>query len=143
MAIVNQPPIYELVINDEKKATLPWILWANNVAAGDVGTAWTPTFQNLTEVGTAVKTGIYYILSNALVYFRVIITPGTNTSAVAGTTYIDNFPLTLVAPAGFDAIVDNANSARGTTNASNNRLYTPSWTNITSQVILSGLIEAT
>lgn len=127
----------------DNKATLPYILFFNNIVSGDIGTSWTPTFSGLTEVGSATITGVYFSLSNALVYFRVIITPGTSTSSVGGTTYIDNFPLTITNPGGFITIAGNANAALGTTNASNNRIYTPTWTAVTTPIILAGIIEAT
>lgn len=150
MAEYAEVPTYQQIVSIDPqipeaqgKADIKWILFFSNLVNGDVGTVWTPTFTGLTEVGTATKTGIYYVISNALVYFRVIITPGTNTSSVAGTTYLDNFPLTIVAPAIFGTIAGNASAALGTTNASNNRLYTPAWTTVANQIILAGIIEAT
>lgn len=143
MALSESAPIYEVLANDEGKATLPYILFFNNLVAGDIGTSWNPTFTGLTEVGTATKTGVYFIISNTLVYFRIIITPATSTTSNAGTTYVDNFPLTINAPAIFGAIAGNANAALGTTNASNNRLYTPGWAALTTPVVLAGIIEAT
>lgn len=150
MALYTEVPTYQQIVSvDEQlpeakgRSTLPWILFFNNIVSGSVGVPWVPTFVGLTEVGLAVKSGIYFVVSNALAYFRIIITPVTSTSSTAGSTYVDNFPLTIVAPATFGTIVGNADAGLGTTNASNNRLYTPTWTTITGAVILSGFVEAT
>ncbi len=145
MSIFNEPPTFNAVVDQGLKATYLWALWANNVAYGDAGTGWTPAFTGLTSAGgTPTITGVYYLISNSLVYFRVIITPasGGTTTSVAGTTYMNNFPLTVLAPAGFSTIAGNASAALGTTNASNNNFYTPAWTALTGQVILSGIVEA-
>lgn len=145
MTVFNQPPTYSQVVDQGQKATLLWALWANNVASGDPGTAWTPSFTGLTTAGgTPTFSGVYYAISNALVYFRIIITPaaGGSTTSVAGTTFMNNFPLQILAPAGFSTIAGNASAALGTTNASNNNFYTPAWTALTGQVILSGTVEA-
>lgn len=150
MSIYNPPPTYQQIVDTDEqlpqakgKATQPWIIWANNVVSGDPGELWTPTFSGLTEVGTATKTGLYYIISNSLVYFRITITPATSTSSTAGTTYVDNFPLTITSPATFGVVAGNANAALGTTSVSGNKLYTPTWSALTGMIVLAGLVEAT
>lgn len=92
MPSVQPPPIQHPVIDEGSLATLPWILFFNQVFSGDTGTDWTPSFTSLTETGTPTITGRYYKFG-ALVYFYVLVTPATDTSATAGTTYINNFPL--------------------------------------------------
>jgi hypothetical protein len=135
------PPKTEpLVDKKDSFATLNWLVFFDQLADGDTGTTWTPTFVGLTEVGTATKTGVYYRISKKLVYYRIVITPATSTTAVNGTTYCDNFPLTMTANSanitcsGFTAAVS------GTT-SSDKRIYTSSWTAITTAITIVGIAE--
>lgn len=140
MGIPLLPPRSETLIDDDKFATLNWLSFFENVAVGDAGTIWTPTFVGLTEVGTATKTGIYWRLSNRIAYFRIVITPTTNTSATAGTTYCDNFPLNI-AQAGVSFSLSGSSAAiAGVTNTPK-RIYTGNWTTITTPVTLVGIVE--
>ena len=134
------PPKTEPLIDDNKFPTLNWLAFFDGLATGDTGTAWTPTFTGLTETGTATKTGVFYRLTNKLAYFRIVITPATDTTAVAGTTYCNNFPLNISAAglvgtvSGFTAAVSGATSA-------DKRIYTAAWAAITTPVTIIGLLE--
>src|SRR3982751_1886705 len=97
MTSIKAPPIYEQLAEDDGKAKLPWILYFNSLFTGDAGTSWTPTFTSLTTVGTPTITGKIYQIGRSLAYFAVRIVPSTSTTATAGTTYINNFPLVLKA----------------------------------------------
>lgn len=108
---------------------------------GDTGTTWTPAFTGLTISGTPTFTGTLYRLSSTLVFFTAVITPATNTSSVAGTTYINNFPLTIRHDGGVLAAASNTAGA-GMAVASNQRIYTPVWTTIATPVTISGVLEA-
>lgn len=141
MARALLPPKTEPLIDDDKFSTLNWLAFFEDVANGDLGTAWTPTFVGLTETGgTATITGTYWRLTNSVAYFRIVITPVTSTSAVNGTTYCDNFPLNITAAGltvslnGFSAILSGATSA-------DKRIYTATWTGITSPVTIVGILE--
>lgn len=141
MSLPILPTNTEALVDDQRVTTLPWLSFFDAVASGDGGTTWTPTFTGLTEVGTATKTGRYYQISRSLVYFRIVITPATNTSATAGTTYCDNFPLNITA-AGAAMSLSGATAALAGVTSSPKRIYTGSWSLLTTPVTITGLIEA-
>jgi len=142
MTLPLLPPKTEpLVEKKDNFATLNWLVFFDQLADGDAGTTWTPTFVGLTEVGTATKTGVYYRISKKLVYYRIVITPGTNTSATAGTTYCNNFPLTMSAAGAVFSLSDYTAAINGST-AANNRIYTGSWAALTTPVTILGIVEA-
>lgn len=134
------PPKTEPLVDDDKFMTLNWLIFNEQLADGDIGTIWTPTFTGLTEVGTATKTGKYYRISKTLVYYRIVITPGTNTSAVNGTTYCSNFPLTMIADGANTTCSGFTASTAGST-YSNNRIYTATWSLITTPITIVGIAE--
>jgi hypothetical protein len=140
MSLAQLPPPTEPIIDDEKRPTLRWSVYFDELASGDYGTSFTPTFVGLTEVGTATITGIYYRISARLVYYRITITPGTNTSAVNGTTYCDNFPLRFTANSA-NTTISGFTAAVSGTDASTNRIYTASWTTITTPIVITGIGE--
>lgn len=122
--------------------TLPWTLFFNQNFEGDSGTEWSPTFTGLTG-STSSVTGRFYRLSQYLVYFTINITPDGNTSATSGTTYVDNFPLTFNND-GFNTVVSgSAGGAIGMNRRSDNRIYVPAWPNISTPLVVMGLVEAT
>lgn len=141
MSIPLLPPKTEPVVDKEKFMTLPWLIFQDQLADGDAGTTWTPTFTGLTEVGTATKTGVYYRISKKLVYYRIVITPGTNTSATNGTTYCNNFPLTMSANSA-NITVSGFTAAAAGSESSTNRIYTATWSLITTPITIVGIAEA-
>ena len=141
MTLPLLPPKTEPVIDKEKFMTLPWLIFQDQLASGDAGTSWTPTFTGLTEVGTATKTGVYYRLSKKLVYYRIVITPGTNTSATNGTTYCNNFPLVMSAN-GANITVSGFSASVAGSESSTNRIYTATWSTITTPITIIGIAEA-
>jgi hypothetical protein len=144
MSSVKPPPIYQPIITDETGvAALPWVLFFNNIFTGDTGTNWTPQFTNLTVVGAAPTiTGRYYKLSQALSFFRVKIVPGTNTSSTAGTTYINNFPLTMSADGVSFAVSGLLGGGTGMCDQASNLIYPPGWSAVTVPLTILGLVEA-
>lgn len=140
MARVELPPKTEALIDEDKFPTLSWLSFFDGIASGDTGTIWTPTFVGLTEVGTAVKTGIYYRLTSKLAYFRIKITPATSTTAVLGTTYCNNFPLTITSDGAANTVSGFTAATAGIT-ASDKRIYTAAWAAITTPIIITGTIE--
>lgn len=140
MASVQPAPIYEILANQEGKANLPWILFFNQLYEGDSGTIWTPTFQSLSSTGTPTITGIYYTISSYLKLFKITITPATDTTSTAGTTYCDNFPLAENG-IGFCVAVGGALGI-GTGIVNSTGIYTPDWTAATVPVTIWGLVEA-
>lgn len=139
---VQPPPIYQAMVGPDGKVTLPWILFFSQEFSGDSGTAWTPTFSGLTETGTPTFTGFIYKISSSLVYFRATITPATNTSSVAGTTYISNFPLTIKNDGACFAVANNTGDNAGMAASATQRIYTPVWTTVSSPVTITGILEA-
>lgn len=149
MTAVPPPPINTPIMDDQGKPDLSWIIFFNALYEGDTGSpatgngSWTPSFTNLTETGgSATLTGRYYRFNGRrLCYFSATITPVTNTSAVAGSTYINNFPLTFIADGIVFAVTGGSGSGSGHIVAANNRIYVPTWTNITTAITLVGLGE--
>jgi hypothetical protein len=141
MANRSPPPIQNPLVDGSGAITLPWALFFNQTYGGDTGTEWTPEFIALSSTGTPTIVGRYYKLSSTLIYFRVTITPATDTSAVLGNTYIQNFPFQLVADAACAAVVPPV-SVFGACVASSNRIYVPTWTNISVPVTITGFVEA-
>jgi len=139
MTIAVLPPRTEELIDEDKFATLNWTAFFESLAAGDAGTTWTPTFTGLTEVGTATITGTYYRLSAKLVFFKIVITPATSTSAVLGTTFCNNFPLTI---RGSNAVTTVSGFTASSAGADSTGIYAATWTAITTAVTLTGTIEA-
>ena len=115
-------------------------MFFNQVFNGDAGTEWTPTFSGLT--GTVTITGRYYRLSQYLVYFHIHIVPTTSVSATAGTTYCDNFPLT-VSRNGFNIAVAGAlGGGTGIVREGDNRIYITDLSAVTTPVTILGIVEA-
>lgn len=142
MSKISPPPSYDLIADPVTgKATRSYQEFFDDVYRGDQGQSWTPTFVGLTTVGTPTITGTFYQFG-ALCYFRVIIIPGTSTSSTYGTTYINNFPLTLTASTGVYAATGSPTIAIGSTDAGTNRIYTPSWSVITIPITLTGTFPA-
>jgi len=140
---IQPAPIYQELADDQGKPTLPWTLFFNNVRDGDSGAAWAPTFQNLGSTGTPTISGRYYKLSKYLTYFTVTVTPATDTTSTAGTTYIDNFPLNFTGDGVVFAVTGNLGDGPGHIVSSNNRIYVPAWTSVTAPVVCVGIAEAT
>ena len=130
----------EPLVDDNKFVTLPWQVFLESLSTGDLGTTFTPTFTGLTETGTATITGIYYRLSQKVCLFRITITPATDTSAVAGTTYCNNFPLIFTSDGVSFSISGFTAAAAGVTSG-DNRIYTGTWTNIANPVTIVGIGE--
>lgn len=141
MAKIDPPPIYEPISGSDGKASLPWILFFNRIFTGDTGTSWTPTFTNLTITGTPTITGVYYKIG-PLCFFRITITPATDTSATAGSTYVNNFPLTMSAPGFCIPVSGLLGGGTGMCDAATNRIYPPSWSAVTVPLYILGLVEA-
>lgn len=139
---VLPPPTRNPLTEGRGELTMPWLLFFNQIFYGDAGNVWTPTFTGLTEVGAAIITGRYYQISQFLCYFNVLITPSTNTSAVAGTTYINNFPLTANFNGFCVSVSNNLGGGLGMVNASNNRIYVPTWTTVITPINIIGVVEA-
>lgn len=129
------------MVDEEGIATLPWILFMNQLFTGDTGTIWTPTFTSLTQVGVPTITGKYYKIGQNLCYFAVRIVPATSTSCTAGTTYIDNFPLTVLGDGACLAVSGLLGSSAGQVEQGTNRIYPPAWTAVTVPLTIVGFAE--
>lgn len=140
---IQQPPIIEVLVQDDGKASLPWAIFFNQMYSGDLGTAWTPSFTSLTEVGgSASITGRYYQITQGLAFFRIDVDPVTNTSSTAGTTYVNNLPLTISANGVCAAVSGTSGGSLGIVSLADERIYVPSWTSVTDTVTILGLVEA-
>ena len=135
------PPLQTPMLDDNQVLSMPWLLFFNQTFIGDSGNSWSPTFTNLTEVGAATIVGRYYQISQSLCYFNVTITPNTSTSATAGTTYVNNFPLTATANGICFAVSGNLGTNAGMVNSSNNRIYVPAWAAVTVPLTVIGMVQ--
>lgn len=143
MSAVTPPPIYEPLIDSSGAMRIPWILFMNSLFEGSSGETWTPTFTNLTSVGTPTITGTYYKIGQFLVYFRVTVSPSTSTSATAGSTYINNFPLNFAGDGACLAVSGLLGGGSGMIDRATNRIYVPSWSAVTVPLTIVGFAEAT
>ena len=141
MTIPLLPPKTEPVVDSDRFMTINWLVFQDQLATGDLGKTWTPTFVGLTETGVATKTGVYYRISQKLVAFRIVITPATNTSATLGSTYCNNFPLTIRAN-GYATSCSGFTASQAGVTASDKRIYTATWSLITTPITITGIIEA-
>lgn len=140
---VAPPPVRDFIVGPDGKTNLSWVLFFNNIFEGDTGALWTPTFTNLTTVGTPTITGKYLMLTRRVVYFWAKIVPATSTSSTAGTTYINNFPLTFASDGIVFAVTGNLGDGPGQIVSSNNRVYVPSWAGVTVPLTVIGIAEVT
>ena len=137
----SPPPTRDQIVDGDGFTSLSWLLFFNNQYNGDTGTVWTPTFTDLTISGTPTITGRYYRLSRRVVYFTIRIVPATSTTSVAGTTYVNNFPLTVTGDGVCFAVLGGIGDGPGHVVAGNNRIYTPAWTAVTVPVTVVGICE--
>lgn len=143
MSEVPPPPNRAEIIDESGLPTIPWALFFENIWNGDTGRTWTPTFTSLTEVGGAATiTGKIYRIGRNLCYFTVTVTPVTNTSATAGTTYINNFPLNIRGNGACFALASNTGGNSGMVVQTSQRVYVPGWTTVTVPVTVVGFCEA-
>ncbi len=137
------PPNTEPMVDSNRNVTLPWQAFFESTSAGDPGNIWTPTFQGLSSTGpTPAFTGTYYYLSQKLAYFHIVIKPGSGgtTSAVAGTTYCDNFPLNLAVDS-VAATVGGTGAALGAIASGTKQIYTATWTSAAGIITIVGIVE--
>jgi len=142
MTTQQPPPIYQQIVQEDAKVSLPWVLFFQQTYDGDAGTVWEPNFVNLSEVGSPTITGRYYRLTKYLTFFHVNITPATSTSSTAGTTYIDNYPVNFTNDGFCIAVSGGAGSSGGHITSSNNRIFTPEWVTVTIPLTIIGIGEA-
>lgn len=142
MARYAPVPAYDVIADPVTgKGSRSYLEFFDGLYNGDPGTSWIPTFTNLTTVGTPSITGIYYRVGR-LCYFHVNIIPATSTSSTSGSTYINNFPLTIRNFSAVTAVTNAPSAAQSMADSTNNRIYTPTWSAVTSQVTITGFIEA-
>lgn len=139
--MTNQiPPRTEPLVDDDKFITLSWQSFQEALASGDPGTAWNPNFVGLTVVGTPNITGKYYRISDSLAYYRITVSASTSTSATNGTTYCDNFPLRIISDAA-NLSTSGFTAAPAGVTASDKRIYTATWSAVSSPIIITGMVE--
>lgn len=131
-------PATDKVLDSAGKMALRWLLFLQNLLNGDPGTAFSPRIVGLNNTGGApTVTGVYYE-NGGFIDFYIRITPITNTSSVSGTTYVE-LPFQPTSDCPCFATTSN-NTALGGVVASTARAYTPTWSNITDPVTVSGRV---
>lgn len=141
MAKIPPPPLQDPILDADGNTSLAWALFFERLYQGDRGNDWTPNFVNLTQSGAPTITGRYYRLSDRMAYFSIRIVPGTNTSATAGTTYVDNFPLKFIQDGACNAVSGLLGSQAGMIDANTNRIYVPAWSSVTVPLVVCGMGE--
>lgn len=137
------PPLYDKIVGEDDKANLNWTIFFQNIANGDSGNDWSPTFTNLTVSGTPIITGRYYNISKYLTLFRVSIDhSGGNSTSTAGTTYVEGFPLPFAADGIVFAVTGNLGDGPGQIVANSGRIYVPAWTTVSAPITVIGICEA-
>ena len=105
---------------------------------------WTPTWTGLTVVGAPTYTGRYTRIGR-LVFFTVEIAAGgaNTTASTAGTTFVNNLPLTSAQRGALVAVNENTVVSFGVglvalaaTNA-----FTPTWAATNANILVSGWYE--
>ena len=136
---LEAPPISDILIEQNGLPRIPWIIFFNSLYEGDGGTSFTPTFSGLGSTGTPTITGRYFQITRRFCIFFVSITPATDTTSTATTTYISNFPLQFANDSVcFAGTGSGAVQAIGGIRASDNRIYTPGWTSVTTPITVVG-----
>lgn len=131
-------PASDKVLDAAGKMALRWLLFLQNLLNGDPGTVFIPNIEGLTNTGGApTVTGVYYE-NGGFIDFYVRIVPVTNTSAVAGTTFIQ-LPFQPTSDCPCFATTQN-NTALGGIVASSARAFVPAWSNISDPVTVSGRV---
>lgn len=138
---LKPPQFGDPIYNEDKSMNPSWVLFFNQAYIGDLGVPWTPTFQNLGTSGTPSFSGRYYKLSQELAYFRIDITPGTSTTSTQGSTYCDNFPLTVRGMGLCAAVGGSVGVGIGAVQTTG-RIYLPGWSGVTVPVSIVGICEA-
>lgn len=143
MSTVKPFPTYSPMVDEDGKATIPALLFFDQVFRGDSGADWTPTATNLTVVGAAPTiTGRVYQLSRAVAVFMINIIPGTSTTSTAGSTYFSGFPLTMNGDGFCTAVSGLLGTNGGMADRATNRIYPPAWSAVTVSLTIIGLVEA-
>ncbi len=136
---IEAPPITDMLIDQAGMARLPWVIFFNSLFEGDGGTAFTPAFVSLGSTGTPTLSGRYYRLNQRFCLFFITITPATDTTSTAATTYVSNFPLSFALDGVcFASTGSGAVQSIGGVRASDNRIYTPAWSAVTTPLTVVG-----
>lgn len=144
MTVQPPPTEHPLITDKDGFADLQWILFFNQLFNGDAGTAWVPTLQGLTTVGVPKVSGRVYRISQYLSIFVATITPAQNgnVTSVAGSTFINNFPLRMQGNGFNIAVSGNLGSIAGMCDGASNNIYIPTLTGVTIPVTIIGFVEA-
>ena len=138
----SPPPLTQPIVDETGTMPLLWMLFFNNLFQGDAGSSWIPTFQGLTVSGNPTVTGRVFQISKYLAYFSVTIIPSTSTTSTAGTTYINNFPLTSTADGVCFAVSGRLGEVTGMVEAATNNIWVPAWSAVTVPLTIIGIVEA-
>ena len=141
MAKIQDSPVYDPVIEgNDGKMRLSWVLFMQQLAAGDPGTTWVPNPINLGSNGGAPRlVGLYY-QNQGWTDFSIYITPIGDTSSVAGSTYFE-LPFTVAtnAPAAVNTGISSIYT--GGVDSATKRCYTPTWNNLTIPLTVTGRVK--
>ena len=138
------PPVQQPLLDQSGGTNILWILFFNSLFNGDAGVSWTPIISGLTNTGGTPKvSGRVYKLSNYLTFFRLSIVPepSGNTSSVAGTTYVDNYPYVMSADGLCGSVSSKKGGSLGMCEQATNKIWLPTWTTVGAVVSVIGMVE--
>lgn len=138
------PPVQQPLMDQGGDTNVLWILFFNSIFNGDAGVAWTPIVGGLGNGGGAPKiSGRVYKLSNYLTFFRFTIVPasGGNTSSVAATTYVSNFPYIMSGDGLCGSVSSKTGGSLGMCEQATNKIWLPPWTTVGAPISIIGIVE--
>lgn len=142
---LDPPPLQQSILEKNGDINFLWSLFFNQSYQGDAGISWTPNIISLSSSGgSPAIVGWVYKISQYLAYFRVNVIPadGGNTSSVAGTTYIDNFPYVLTGDGVCANLSGHLGGSLGACEKATGKIWIPAWTTVGNPVTVVGIVEA-
>lgn len=89
----SNPPIVSPVVDQQGKATIPWMNFFKGLFQGDNGTVLPVSPVSIT--GTALYTGAIYRISSKLSFYRILIEPSGTITFTAGPSKLDISPFKI------------------------------------------------
>ena len=135
MTLIQEAPISDPVVDENRKAKKTWIFFFNQLSSGDNGTSFTPVASNLS--GAFTLSGKYF-KNSGFMDLWVTIDPSTSSTSTLGTTYVElPFDATISSPC---FAVYGTTILTGLIDPTTNRMFLPAWTAITQVITVTARI---
>lgn len=136
---IIEAPAAQEVIDKNIKITLQWLLFLNQLSAGDPGAIFVPAPIGLTIVGSPIYTGAYYQNNNWTDFWININHNGGNSTSVASTSYVP-VPFDVSIDGTCFAVANNTGTQSGMVQSSTKRCYLPPWSAVGGSLTISGRV---